>query len=147
MAVQAHRSERADGGEERRPTHMSGLAMSERAGCRVGLARLRATRRPVRRAHPRPAGTACRHEHGGDGPGRVGAPLVRLTRPTCRPSASAYSARAPSSRGHPMPAKATRSKVNKVVLAYSGGLDTSIILKWLQQTYRAEVVTFTADLG
>src|SRR5437868_5383781 len=37
--------------------------------------------------------------------------------------------------------------VKKVVLAYSGGLDTSIILKWLQQTYRAEVVTFTADLG
>ena len=39
------------------------------------------------------------------------------------------------------------SGVKKVVLAYSGGLDTSIILKWLQQTYRAEVVTFTADLG
>src|SRR5690349_16907484 len=38
-------------------------------------------------------------------------------------------------------------KVKKVVLAYSGGLDTSIILKWLQQTYGAEVVTFTADLG
>jgi argininosuccinate synthase len=37
--------------------------------------------------------------------------------------------------------------VNKVVLAYSGGLDTSIILKWLQTTYRCEVVTFTADLG
>src|ERR671929_553353 len=35
----------------------------------------------------------------------------------------------------------------KVVLAYSGGLDTSIILKWLQSEYRAEVVTFTADLG
>jgi argininosuccinate synthase len=35
----------------------------------------------------------------------------------------------------------------KIVLAYSGGLDTSIILKWLQETYRAEVVTFTADLG
>ena len=35
----------------------------------------------------------------------------------------------------------------KVVLAYSGGLDTSIILKWLQQTYKCEVVTFTADLG
>src|SRR6187399_3038549 len=35
----------------------------------------------------------------------------------------------------------------KIVLAYSGGLDTSIILKWLQQTYGAEVVTFTADLG
>src|SRR5437868_9864920 len=40
-----------------------------------------------------------------------------------------------------------KSDVRKVVLAYSGGLDTSIILKWLQQTYRAEVVTFTADLG
>src|SRR5471030_1266191 len=38
-------------------------------------------------------------------------------------------------------------EVKKVVLAYSGGLDTSIILKWLQQTYRCEVVTFTADLG
>jgi argininosuccinate synthase len=35
----------------------------------------------------------------------------------------------------------------KVVLAYSGGLDTSIILKWLQETYGCEVVTFTADLG
>jgi argininosuccinate synthase len=39
------------------------------------------------------------------------------------------------------------SKVNKVVLAYSGGLDTSVILKWLQETYDCEVVTFTADLG
>ncbi|HMN52152.1 MAG TPA: argininosuccinate synthase, partial [Xanthobacteraceae bacterium] len=37
--------------------------------------------------------------------------------------------------------------VKKVVLAYSGGLDTSIILKWLQTTYDCEVVTFTADLG
>ncbi|MET0947622.1 MAG: argininosuccinate synthase domain-containing protein, partial [Pseudomonas sp.] len=37
--------------------------------------------------------------------------------------------------------------VNKVVLAYSGGLDTSVILKWLQDTYNCEVVTFTADLG
>jgi argininosuccinate synthase len=37
--------------------------------------------------------------------------------------------------------------VKKVVLAYSGGLDTSVILKWLQQTYACEVVTFTADLG
>ena len=39
------------------------------------------------------------------------------------------------------------SDVNKVVLAYSGGLDTSVILKWLQDTYHCEVVTFTADLG
>ena len=34
----------------------------------------------------------------------------------------------------------------KIVLAYSGGLDTSVILKWLQLTYKSEVVTFTADL-
>jgi argininosuccinate synthase len=46
-----------------------------------------------------------------------------------------------------MPAKGAKGKVKKVVLAYSGGLDTSIILKWLQETYGAEVVTFTADLG
>ncbi len=39
------------------------------------------------------------------------------------------------------------SKVKKVVLAYSGGLDTSVILKWLQETYDCEVVTFTADIG
>src|SRR6201982_58703 len=37
--------------------------------------------------------------------------------------------------------------IKKVVLAYSGGLDTSVILRWLQETYRCEVVTFTADLG
>src|SRR5688572_24349912 len=40
-----------------------------------------------------------------------------------------------------------KGEVKKVVLAYSGGLDTSIILKWLQTTYGCEVVTFTADLG
>ena len=39
------------------------------------------------------------------------------------------------------------SKVKKIVLAYSGGLDTSVILKWLQETYKCEVVTFTADIG
>ncbi len=38
-------------------------------------------------------------------------------------------------------------KIRKVVLAYSGGLDTSVILKWLQETYGCEVVTFTADIG
>lgn len=42
---------------------------------------------------------------------------------------------------------AAKGDINKVVLAYSGGLDTSIILKWLQTEYDAEVVTFTADLG
>ncbi len=39
------------------------------------------------------------------------------------------------------------SDINKVVLAYSGGLDTSVICRWLQETYQCEVVTFTADLG
>ncbi|KAB2873815.1 MAG: argininosuccinate synthase [Pseudorhodoplanes sp.] len=46
-----------------------------------------------------------------------------------------------------MAARADKTKVKKVVLAYSGGLDTSIILKWLQTAYGCEVVTFTADLG
>jgi argininosuccinate synthase len=40
-----------------------------------------------------------------------------------------------------------RGDIKKVVLAYSGGLDTSVILKWLQETYACEVVTFTADIG
>ena len=39
------------------------------------------------------------------------------------------------------------SSVNKVVLAYSGGLDTSVIVKWLPEEYQCEVVTFTADIG
>ena len=39
------------------------------------------------------------------------------------------------------------SEIKKVVLAYSGGLDTSVILRWLQETYGCEVVTYTADLG
>jgi argininosuccinate synthase len=43
--------------------------------------------------------------------------------------------------------KMSPKKVKKVVLAYSGGLDTSVILRWLQETYDCEVVTFTADLG
>ncbi len=47
----------------------------------------------------------------------------------------------------PATAPAETRGIKKVVLAYSGGLDTSIILKWLQETYNCEVVTFTADLG
>src|SRR6201992_3324599 len=43
--------------------------------------------------------------------------------------------------------KPDKTKIKRAVLAYSGGLDTSIILKWLQTTYGCEVVTFTADLG
>ena len=38
-------------------------------------------------------------------------------------------------------------KKRKIVLAYSGGLDTSIILKWLQENYNAEIITYTADIG
>ena len=38
-------------------------------------------------------------------------------------------------------------KQKKIVLAYSGGLDTSIILKWLQQKYNAEIISYTADIG
>ena len=41
----------------------------------------------------------------------------------------------------------TEENIKKVVLAYSGGLDTSVILKWLQEKYDCEVVTFSADLG
>ena len=44
-------------------------------------------------------------------------------------------------------ARTMSGTVKKVVLAYSGGLDTSVILKWLTDTYGCEVVTFTADLG
>ena len=40
-----------------------------------------------------------------------------------------------------------KENINKVVLAYSGGLDTSVILKWLQIKYNCPVVTFTADIG
>ena len=36
---------------------------------------------------------------------------------------------------------------NKIVLAYSGGLDTSIILKWLQENYNSEIIAYTADIG
>ena len=38
-------------------------------------------------------------------------------------------------------------KIGKIVLAYSGGLDTTIILKWLQENYNAEVIIYTADIG
>jgi argininosuccinate synthase len=44
-------------------------------------------------------------------------------------------------------AKAKKPEINKIVLAYSGGLDTSIILKWLKNEYGCKVVAFSADLG
>ena len=40
-----------------------------------------------------------------------------------------------------------KKKVKKIVLAYSGGLDTSVILRWLQENYNAEIIAYTADLG
>ena len=46
----------------------------------------------------------------------------------------------------PKTKKKTKKK-NKIVLAYSGGLDTSIILKWLQENYNSEVIAYTADIG
>ena len=54
------------------------------------------------------------------------------------------SAQPSSSRSNPV---STQSPIKKVVLAYSGGLDTSVILRWLKDTYGAEVVAFTADIG
>ncbi|PRW58065.1 Argininosuccinate synthase isoform A [Chlorella sorokiniana] len=62
------------------------------------------------------------------------------SRVACRPARAARAAA-------PRTVSVQASKVKKVVLAYSGGLDTSVILKWLQDSYDCEVVTFTADLG
>src|SRR5690606_7254596 len=71
----------------------------------------------------------------------------------CTGPAPAYTPRGfsrffpPVPRSAPMSGSSKHGSVKKVVLAYSGGLDTSVILKWLQETYGCEVVTFTADLG
>src|SRR3984893_7702705 len=82
-------------------------------------------------------------------PGRNPCPAI-VAPPTVRP-APAPPIRAPASRGlcpRALPeGKAMAKDVKKVVLAYSGGLDTSVILKWLQPTYQAEGVTFTGELG
>ena len=66
---------------------------------------------------------------------------ARAVAPSARSNASSKSRAIARARAGPS------GDVKKVVLAYSGGLDTSIILKWLQDTYGCEVVTFTADLG
>ena len=70
-----------------------------------------------------------------------------LSRSTFAPQRSGKTARRQSVRVQALTTGTGGKKVNKVVLAYSGGLDTSVILKWLQETYDCEVVTFTADLG
>jgi hypothetical protein len=75
----------------------------------------------------------------------------RISRPpifqACKRTSRALKRRPHSDFSSGVNAMAHAGDVNKVVLAYSGGLDTSIILKWLQTEYGAEVVTFTADLG
>ena len=80
----------------------------------------------------------CKSRERADGSGEVSRcplpPGVLVTR--------AFWTRARHRNGEKMPAD-----IKKVVLAYSGGLDTSVILRWLQETYRCEIVTFTADLG
>jgi hypothetical protein len=99
---------------------------------------------PLRQRRTGPAGTAagleCDHCRAVDSSCRF---VVRSCRPTvnfaARPLESKAFRTTPWSDG--------MADVKKVVLAYSGGLDTSVILKWLQDTYNCEVVTFTADLG
>ncbi|KAK9798551.1 hypothetical protein WJX73_002894 [Symbiochloris irregularis] len=81
----------------------------------------------------------------------------RSTMPRCPAAAPVRGSFTPQRSGRPARRQSVRvqalttgtggKKVSKVVLAYSGGLDTSVILKWLQETYDCEVVTFTADLG
>lgn len=76
------------------------------------------------------------------------APAQQQQRPSAvRPPAAAQARRGALARTSAMTKGAGGKKINKVVLAYSGGLDTSIILKWLVDEYDCEVVTFTADLG
>jgi argininosuccinate synthase len=67
---------------------------------------------------------------------QIGAEVSLSTTRNFLPLASIFQGKPPMNR-----------KINKIVLAYSGGLDTSIALRWLQETYGCEVVTFTADIG
>ncbi|MCH8179386.1 MAG: argininosuccinate synthase [Proteobacteria bacterium] len=74
-------------------------------------------------------------------------PAVKsATKPAAKPAAVAATP-APVAKPAAQPVADKAQKIKKVVLAYSGGLDTSIILKWLQDEYNCEVVTFTADIG
>ena len=85
---------------------------------------------PAKSRAPRPAAAA----------GSAVSSPVSLRRRACNDDAAPRRASVAAAAG-------LSGKVNKVVLAYSGGLDTSVILVWLQETYDFEVVTFTADLG
>ena len=79
--------------------------------------------------------TRCKRREGRPRSALAHAPRLPIVRET-------FLGLPPADEAHSM-----ATAVKKVVLAYSGGLDTSIILKWLQETYGCEVVTFTADLG
>mmetsp|Transcript_19894 Transcript_19894/g.64741 ORF Transcript_19894/g.64741 Transcript_19894/m.64741 type:complete len:446 (-) Transcript_19894:59-1396(-) len=79
---------------------------------------------------------------------QVGQPLGAKRAVASRASVRSSSTLARAgARAGPVAATADKTKVEKVVLAYSGGLDTSVILQWLQDEYDCEVITFTADLG
>ena len=109
-----------------------------------------APRRRYSRNHPRPAvpgarvttrlNSSSRSVRSNPRPNSVGAALVLVE------SHSWLVRRSPPLPCRPF-AELRMTDVNKVVLAYSGGLDTSIILRWLKENYGCEVVTFTADLG
>src|SRR3712207_5486917 len=99
------------------------------------------------RARLRPQATRRRlMQQGGSPPAHPAPSIYGTACPCLRPlhASESGSSSSVSSAGNLM---AQRAGVKKVVLAYSGGLDTSIILKWLETEYGAEVVTFTADLG
>src|SRR5690606_36468056 len=148
------------GGERRRPRHHRRLDLhglrggGRRAQARLpGLAGRRrddARGEEGRALHALPAGAPRR---GGRRRGDRRAAERRLGRGGEPPALAEGAARIPHAGSREVMANAARSDKNarpdvkKVVLAYSGGLDTSVILKWLQDKYRCEVVTFTADLG
>src|SRR5947209_9150931 len=121
------------------------------ARCTAGAKR----RSPMPRSSARSSGYSCRPTRRSSGswrdfPGARGAPARVPAAPDSEPCTARRCAYSP--RGFGQACFVTdlvmkRGSVNKVVLAYSGGLDTSIILKWLQTAYGCEVVTFTADLG
>jgi hypothetical protein len=93
-------------------------------GFRFGITIARPKWRAVCGAAPRPTARAV---------AQVQVPVVARIRGCSRPD--------------PLCGESSMSTVGKVVLAYSGGLDTSVIVRWLQETYGCEVVTFTADIG
>src|SRR5690606_37413234 len=103
----------------------------------------RGVRRPAERGLGRGGEPPARPE------GAHGVPAARPHQDPGRPLVDLIPGSGPAG---PRPTRTTTTsrmkmkRIRKVVLAYSGGLDTSVILKWLQDTYGCEVVTFTADI-